>query len=147
MAAVADIVALVVAGLNLAAGLIGAWCWWRGLSPRFFWVLARAGQLATSALAAVAAAALVTGYDPPRGLFWLYTLLPIATSIIAEQLRIASAQTVLDQRGLEDAQAVGRLEEAEQQRVVAAIVSRETGITAGAALVIAFLALRVLGST
>ncbi len=144
MAQAANIVAVVVAALNGAAGALGAWCWWQGLSPRAFWVLARSGQLATTALAAVAAAALVTGYEPRDGLFWLYTLLPIATSIIAEQLRIASAQTVLDQRGLEDAQAVGRLPQDEQRRIVAAIVRRETGIMALAALVIAFLALRVL---
>ena len=54
-------------------------------------------------------------------------LLPIAVSIIAEQLRIAAAQTVLDQRELADAQAVGALPEDEQARVVDAIVARETG--------------------
>ena len=95
-------------------------------------------------LAAVAAVALVTGFDPPGGLFWLYMLLPIAVSIIAEQLRIAAAQTVLDQRGLADAHAVGELPDAEQAAVVDAIVAREVAIVGLAALVIAFRALRGL---
>ena len=67
-------------------------------------------------------------------------------SIIAEQLRLASAQTVLDQRELEDAQAVGALPEEEQMTIVRAIMRREAGVMTIAALVIAFLALRVLGT-
>ncbi len=55
---------------------------------------------------------------------------------------IASAQTILDQRGLESAQEVGGLPEAEQQAVVAAIVRREQGIMALSALVVVFLLLR-----
>ena len=60
------------------------------------------------------------------------------------QLRIAAAQTVLDQRDLADAAAVGRLPVPEQNDIVHAIVTREIGIIALAAVVIAFLALRVL---
>ena len=67
-------------------------------------------------------------------------------SIIAEQLRLASAQTVLDQRDLEDAQAVAALPEEEQMTIVRAIMRREAGVMTIAALVIAFLALRVLGT-
>ena len=74
-------------------------------------------------------------------------ILPIVVSIIAEQLRIASAQTVLDANDLEDAQAVGALPEYEQQLIVHAIVRREIGVIALGALVIVFLALRVLGTT
>ena len=96
-------------------------------------------------LAAVAAVALVTGFDPPDGLFWLYMLLPIAVSIIAEQLRIAAAQTVLDQRGLADAQAVGAAAGGRAGRDRATRSSRaRSAIVALAALVVAFLAVRVL---
>ena len=96
------------------------------------------------ALAALAAAAALSDDGPGDGLFWLYALLPVAVSFVAEQLRLASAQTVLDARGLEDAAAVGRLDEAAQRSVVLAIVRREIGVMAIALGVIAFLALRGL---
>ena len=57
-------------------------------------------------------------------------------SFVAEQLRIAAAETVLAARGHESARAVGRLPEAEQRSVVLAIVRRELGVMALAALVI-----------
>lgn len=144
MAQTAEITAVLVAALNLAAALVAAWAWWRAESPAALWRLWRAAQLSTTVLAAVAAVALITGFDPPDGLFWLYMLLPIAVSIIAEQLRIAAAQTVLDQRGLADAQAVGELPEGEQAKIVDGIVAREIAIAGLACLVVAFLAVRVL---
>ena len=67
-------------------------------------------------------------------------------AFVAEQLRVASAQTILDQRGLEDAAAVGRLPEDEQRSLVAAIVRREVGVMALSALVVVFLALRAAGT-
>jgi hypothetical protein len=82
------------------------------------------------------------GFEPGDGLYWLYALLPVAIGVIAEQLRIASAEQVLEHRDLPDAQAVGTLSEAEQRSVVLAVVRREIGVMALAALVVAFLALR-----
>jgi hypothetical protein len=140
----AEIAAIVVAVLNLVVAAGGGWAWWHGESPRSLWRAWRIAQLSTTVLAAVALVALVTGYNPPDDLFWLYLLLPIVVAIIAEQLRIAAAQTVLDQHDLADAQAVGTLAPAEQTEIVAAIVAREVWIVALAGLVIAFLALRVL---
>lgn len=144
MAQTAEITAIAVAALNLLVVAAGAWAWWRGEGPAWLWRAWRAAQLSATALAAVAAIGLVTGFDPRDQLLWLYLLLPIAVAIIAEQLRIAAAQVVLDQRDLPDAQAVGGLPEEDQATIVAAIVARETWIVALAALVIAFLALRVL---
>lgn len=146
MRQVADISAIVVAVIALATALVGAWAWWRSSGSRLFWGMWRATQLATTILAAVALVAAVTGLDPRSGLFWLYMLLPIAVSIIAEQLRIATAQYVLDRRGLEDAEAVGRLEPVKQREVVLQIAGRELATAALACVVIAFLALRVLGT-
>ena len=82
------------------------------------------------------------GYRPADELFWLYALLPVAIGFIAEQLRIASAEQVLENRELPDAQAVGALPESEQRSVVLAVVRREIGVMALAAVVVAFLALR-----
>ncbi len=146
MADLAVVTALVVAVVNALAGLYGAWRWWTVSPSSAFWMLARAGQLTSGALAVVAGVLAVGGHEPADGLFWLYMLLPAVVSFIAEQFRIASAQTVLDARGLEDAQAVGRLDEDGQRSVVLAIVRREMGVVALAALVVAFLALRAAGT-
>ena len=147
LAQLTDITAILVATVNLFAGALGAWAWWRGEAGRGFWAAVRAGQAATSLLAILAAVLLVSGFDAPDDLLYLYMLLPITVSIIAEQLRVASAQTVLDQRGLEDAKAVAQLPEDRQHDIVWAIVRREAGVMTVAALVIAFLALRVLANT
>jgi hypothetical protein len=143
---VAAATALVAAAVNVIAGLFGAWRWWTVAPSRVFWVLARAGQATAVALAAVAGIAAATGFDPADGLFWLYALLPVAVGFVAEQFRAASAQTILDARDLEDAQAVGRLDEAGQRSVVLAILRRELGVMALAAVVVAFLALRAYGT-
>lgn len=146
MRQVADISAIIVAAIALSTALVGAWVWWRSSAAPIFWGMWRATQAATTVLAAVALVAAITGLDPKSGLFWLYMLLPIAISIIAEQLRIATAQYVLDKRGLEDAQAVGRLEPVKQREIVLQIAGRELATAALACAVIAFLALRVLGT-
>jgi hypothetical protein len=109
-------------------------------------VLARTGQAAAIALAIVAGVLAAMGFQPADGLFWLYALLPVAVSFVAEQFRIASAQTVLDTRELEDPEAVGRLDDAGQRSVVLAILRREMGVVALAAAVVAFLALRAYGT-
>ena len=115
--------------------------------PRVFWVLLRVGQGAALALAiAVGSLAAAQATTPSERLFYLYALLPLAVAFVAEQLRIASAQTILDQRGLEDAQAVGGLPEQEQRAVVTAVVRREIGVMALSALVVVFLALRAAGT-
>lgn len=149
MTGAAETAASLCAALNLAAGLVGAWAWWRGTSGaagRMFWPLCRAGQIAAGGLAVLAGVAIVTGYDAPDSLLYLYLLLPLVVSVIAEQLRLASAQTILDQRGLQSAREMEGLTDAEQRSIVLAIVGREIGVLALAGFVVAFLALRVLGT-
>jgi hypothetical protein len=124
-----------------AAGLWGAWCWHRVRVSRLFWHLLRAGQVAVVVEAAVGGLLLALGKKEPS-LHLIYGLLPIAVSFIAEQLRIASAQAVLDQRGYESATAVGKLAEDEQRTIVVAIVQRELGVMVLAALVMVALLAR-----
>jgi hypothetical protein len=143
---VAAFAALAVAALNVVAGLFGAWRWWTVRPSRAFWVLARAGQAGAIGLAVVAGVLALSAYEPADGLFWLYALLPVAIAFVAEQFRVTSAETVLEARGLEDAAAVGRLDDPGQRSVVLAILRRELGIVALAAGVIAFLALRAYGT-
>ena len=146
MAHVADVVALVTAVTNLLAGALGAWRWWTVEPSRVFWVLCRGGQAIAVVQALVAGALAALGFHPADALDWLYALLPVVVSFVGEQLRVTAAQAVLDDRELEDAQAVGRLDDAGQRSVVLAIVRREMGTMAAAALVVAFLALRAWGT-
>lgn len=134
--------ALCVAGVNLLAALLGGWSWRRRTHSTAFWAVLRAGQIAALLFVAGVGALAAAGRNSTEGLFYLYALLPLAVAFVAEQLRISSAQTVLDQRGLPDAQAVGELPVADQQGLVVAILRRETGVMALSALVVVFLALR-----
>jgi hypothetical protein len=135
--------ALLVALLNLLPSVTGAWLWFRGAEPkRYFWWLVRMGQAGAVAYALGIGGLAAAGRYSSYHLFYLYALLPLAVSFVAEQLRIASAQAVLDQRGLPDAQAVGRLEAPEQLAVVQTILRREMGVMTLAALVVVFLTLR-----
>ena len=143
---VAVVAALVVAAVNAIAAVFGAWRWWAGEPSRGFWISVRLGQATAIGLAVVAGVAAVSGFAPSDGLFWLYALLPVAVGLVAEQFRVASAQTVLDARGLPDAQAVGALDAGEQREIVATILRREIAVMALAALVVAFLALRAYGT-
>lgn len=146
MTDVAHVLALSVAISNGIAGVVSAVLWWRVEPHRFAWVLIRTGQAFAIVQAVGAGVLAASGLHPDDGLYWLYALLPVAVGFVAEQLRLASAQTVLDARGLEDAQAVGRLPEDEQRSIVLQIVRRELGVMAAAAVVTTFLALRALGT-
>ncbi|MEA2209431.1 MAG: hypothetical protein QOF54_1908 [Solirubrobacteraceae bacterium] len=141
---------IVVAAINGLAGLLGAWLWHDGgLTERAtatFWVLLRGGQGAALVLAIAVGSLAAAGRYSSDQLFYLYALLPLAIGFVAEQLRVAAAQTILDQRGLADAQAVGALPDAEQHGVVLEIVRREVGVMAASALVVVFLALRAAGT-
>src|SRR5271156_916710 len=134
--------AYAVAALNALPTLLGAWRWYRVEPSRAFWVLLRVGQAGALVLALTAGGLLVAGHTASDNLFYLYAALPVVIGFVAEQLRITSAQTILDQRDLPDAQAAGRLPEAEQRLIVAAIVRREMGVMALSPLVVVFLAAR-----
>ncbi len=136
-------VAIVVNGV---ACLYGAWRWYR-VEPGsvWFWRILRAGQAAVVLEAALGGILELVDHKAP-GLHILYGVLPLLVSLIAEQLRVASAQMVLDARGYESAQAVGKLPEAEQRFVVVAILRREVGVMTLAALVVVVLLARAAGT-
>lgn len=146
MTDVAQVLALLVAISNGIAGVVCAWLWWRVEPHSFAWLLIRVGQAAGIVQAAGAGILAALGFNPVDDLYWLYALLPVIVGFVAEQLRLVSAQMVLDVRELEDAQAVGRLPADDQRSIVLQIVRREMGVMAVAALVITFLALRTLGT-
>ena len=131
--------------LTGAAAAWGAWCWWRVRQSRWFWVLLRAAQAAIVLELALGAVLVLLGHKPPR-LHLLYGLLPLAVSFVAEQLRISSAQIVLDARGFDSAADVGQLDQADQRAVVLAIIQREIGVMVLAALVMLALLARAAGT-
>ena len=147
MALVVALLALAAAALNAAGAGLGAYRWSRAETSTWFWRLVRAGQAAAALVAVAAGVGALAGGEPDDALFWLYALLPLAVSLIGEQLRLVSAQTVLDARGLESADAIRALPEREQRGIVLDIVRREMGVMAIAAGVVAFLLLRAAALT
>ena len=127
--------------LFAAAAALGAWRWWRVEPSDWFWRLLRAAQVVLVLEAALGGVLLLMG-ERADDLHYVYGLLPLAVSFVAEQLRIVSAETVLAARGLESAQDMRPLADAEQRSIVLAIVRRELGVMTLAALVILGLALR-----
>ena len=139
---IAEIAAWATLVVNALAGAYAGWRWWQVRVDDRVWPLLRAGQAVAVAQALVAGGLFLGAYAPADALYWLYALLPVAINAIAEQLRVASAEQVLENRGLENAQAVGALPEPEQRSIVLSIVRREVGVIALAAGVVALLALR-----
>jgi hypothetical protein len=128
------VVGVVTIALTAAAAAYGGWCWWRARSDAWFWRILRASQVAVVVQAALGGVLVLMGHKPP-GLHVLYGVLPLLVSFFAEQLRVSAAQMVLDQRGFESAQEVGKLPEAQQRELVVTILQREVGFMALAALV------------
>ncbi len=138
--------AVAVAAMNGLAGAYGALRWYRVEESRAFWVALRAGQVAALALGLGAGVLWLAGRRAGDDLFYLYALLPLAIGFVAEQLRVVSAEQILAARGLGSAQEVGELDEALQRSIVVAILRREMGVMAAAAIVVSFMALRAAGT-
>jgi hypothetical protein len=137
---------LALAALDGVVGLFGAFRWYRVAPSREFWLGVRAGQALALAYAALAGVLLLDNHHPAQSIYYLYALLPIAIGFVAEQLRLVAADQVLSARDLDDARQVATLPEPEQQAIVLAILRREMGVMALAALVICVLALRAAGT-
>ena len=115
MSELASVTALLAVFVNCLAGICGGYLWWRVEVPERVWLLIRAGQLTAVLLALAAGIIFFSGARPDDGLLWLYMLLPVVVNVLAEQFRLTAAQTVLDARGLESAQAMAALPD-DQQR-------------------------------
>ena len=139
------VVGVLSIGLMGVATLWGAWCWHRVRASPLFWHLLRAGQACIVLEVALGGVLLLMG-KKESNLHLIYGLLPLAVSFVGEQLRIASAQAVLDSQGYESAAEVGKLPEEEQQLVVVRIMQRELGVMVLAALVMTVLLARAAGT-
>jgi hypothetical protein len=130
-----------VVAVNLAAGLLGAWRWHRAEHSRAFWPLLRLGQALVVLEVIDGGVLLLLGEELPR-LHLIYGLVPLGVAFIAEQLRLTSAQAILDQRGVSSAR---ELAPAEQEDAALDILRREMGVMAASALVVAALGMRAGG--
>jgi hypothetical protein len=132
---------IAVLASNLLAGGWGAIAWLRREPSVGFWYALRLAQAAVILQVGLGAILLLGGHEAQTGLHYLYGVLPLLVSLLAEGARAGAAEREL--AGL-DFESLPR----ERQHLVAlAIVRRETGIMAVSALVIFLLALRAAGTS
>ena len=122
--------------LNLAAAVIGGWAWWK-LRPSIpFWYLLRGAQIAVFVQAALGGLLLLTEHQAKENLHYLYGILPLVVSFIAEGARLGAAQRELGEVDIES------FPPEAQESIALQIVRREMGIMAVSCAVIFFLAVR-----
>lgn len=141
MAEVHLVVGCAVILLNLVAGTIGGIAWFRDRSSIPFWYLLRAAQGSVFLQVALGGLLVFTDHKPPDGLHYLYGILPLVVSFLAEGARTGAAQRELGDTDFES------LDADTQQSLALAIVRREMGIMAVSCGVIFFLALRAAGTS
>ena len=122
--------------LNLAAGALGGWSWYERRPSVAFWYLLRAAQVAVVVQVTLGGALLLDGRETSDGLHYLYGVLPIVVSLLAEGARVVASEHEMEGLDFES------LPKERQRAVAIAITRRETGIMAVSALVIFGLALR-----
>jgi len=129
-------VGICLIALNLAAGLLGGIAWFRRQPSIPFWYLLRAAQASVFLQALLGGLLVVTGHEPKEELHYLYGILPLLVSFIAEGARFGAAERELGEVDPES------IPESEREAVVEAILRREMGIMTVSCWVIFFLALR-----
>jgi heme A synthase len=127
--------------LNAAAGVVGGIAWYRDRPSVPFWYLLRAAQVSVVVQAFLGGLLVVTNHEPKEGLHYLYGILPLVVSFIAEGARADAAQREVGETDYEN------LPPADQEALALAIVRREMGIMAVSCWVIFFLALRAAGTS
>jgi heme A synthase len=127
--------------LNLAAGAVGGVAWFRHRASVPFWYLLRAAQVAVFLQAMLGGLLVFTGHEPPDDLHYLYGILPLVVSFLAEGARAGAAERELGDVDFEALSADA------QQSLALAIVRREMGIMAVSCGVILFLGLRAAGTS
>jgi heme A synthase len=122
--------------LNALAGAVGGIAWYRKLASIRFWYLLRAAQVSVFIQALLGGLLVLTNHQPAEDLHYLYGILPLFVSFIAEGARTDAARREIGEVDFES------LPADTQQSIALAIVRREMGIMAVSCGVIFFLALR-----
>ena len=134
-------VGVLLIALNAAAGIVGGIAWYRDRPSIPFWYLLRSAQVAVFLQALLGGLLVVTDHEPKEGLHYLYGILPLVVSFIAEGARLDAAQREVGDLDPES------LSADEQESLALAIVRREMGIMAVSCGVIFFLGLRAAGTS
>ncbi|HEU5141937.1 MAG TPA: hypothetical protein VFU04_02150 [Solirubrobacterales bacterium] len=132
-------VALIV--LNLAAFAVGGIAWLRSHASVPFWYLLRAAQVAVFVQALLGGLLMFTGHEATSDIHYLYGVLPLLVSFLAEGARTGAAERELGDLDFES------LPGADQESLAMGIVRREMGIMAVSCGVILFLGLRAAASS
>lgn len=127
---------IAVLATNLVAALWGGAAWLRREPSVAFWYLLRVAQAAVLVQVLFGTALVLSGREPPDGLHYVYGLLPLLVSFLAEGARAGVSDRELE--GLD----FDALPEARRRAIALAITRNETGIMALSALVVFGLALR-----
>jgi hypothetical protein len=127
---------IAVVATNLVAALWGGAAWARHEPSVAFWYLLRVAQAAVLVQVLFGTALVLSGREPPDGLHYVYGLLPLLVSFLAEGARAGVSERELE--GLD----FDALPEARRRAIALAITRNETGIMALSALVVFGLALR-----
>ena len=135
------VVGCALIALNLAAFAVGGVAWLRARSSIPFWYLLRAAQVSVFIQALLGGLLVLTNHEPDDSLHYLYGILPLVVSFLAEGARAGAAQRELGDVEFES------LPADDQQSLALAIVRREMGIMAVSCGVIFFLALRAAGTS
>jgi heme A synthase len=135
------VVGCAVIALNLAAFTLGGVAWLRDRPSIPFWYFLRAAQAAVFVQAMLGGLLVFTGHEPSDEIHYLYGVLPLVVSLIAEGARAGAAERELGDLDIE------ALPPESQQSLALAIVRREMGIMAVSCGVILFLALRAAGTS
>jgi len=135
------VVGVAVLALNLAAGVWGGVAWLQRTPSVGFWPLLRISQFAVVLQVMLGGLLAFMGREAADDLHYLYGVLPLVVSLLAETVRAGAAQQEIGEIDFES------LEPDRQRSIALAIVRREMGIMAVSALVIFFLALRAAGTS
>jgi heme A synthase len=141
MAAVHLVVGCALIVLNAAAFGFGGIAWLRQRPSVPFWYLLRAAQVAVFLQALLGGLLLLSGHEPAEEIHYLYGILPLVVSFLAEGARAGAAQRELGDVDFE------ALPASDQRALALAIVRREMGIMAVSCGVIFFLGLRAAASS
>jgi hypothetical protein len=126
---------------NLAAGAVGGIAWLRREPSVAFWYLLRVAQAAVVLQVLLGTILLLLGNEAPDDLHYVYGVLPLLITLLAEAARAGAAERELE--GVD----FDALPKDRQHGFALAIVRRETGIMAVSALVVFGLALRAAGTS
>jgi hypothetical protein len=129
-------VGIAVVAANLLAGAWGGAAWVRREPSVGFWYALRVAQAAVVLQVGLGAILLLSDREASSGLHYLYGVLPLGVSLLAEAARAGAAERELVGLDFES------LPKQRQHAIAVAIVRRETGIMAVSALVIFLLAVR-----